>query len=502
MFSTWKICCARIPQRWVLTVMGCFGMMNVYTMRICLSLAITEMVATTEASKNDISYESCPSANFTSSNITSSESKDGTYEWDEYTQGIILSSFYWGYLITSVPGGILADRFGGKYILGIAVLSTAVLTLLTPLVVKYYEATGLIVFRFLTGVSQGSTVPAISVLIAQWAPPQERSKLVTVAASGMEVGCVLGTVLSGFLIRYSSIGWPMVFYVYGGMGVLWFLAWILLCYSEPDVHPFITEAERTYLHEMTIEHTHKKTGPTPWRQILTSAPVWALIAGEMGFSWGFYMVLTDLPKYMNDVLKFSIQANGLLTSLPFAVIWLDGIASSWLADWLIEAGKMSRTNVRKICTVSGSLFPAIFVLAASYAECDRVMAVVFFTVGIGFMGSFYPGIMVNPLDLSPNYSGTLTAIVNGSGALAGILAPYAVGVLTPNQTLLEWRIVFWITSSILVATSTIYGLCADGEVQYWNDSEFVSNHRWKDTGIHAEQRRVRNDDLSPHKHDR
>ena len=55
-----------------------------------------------------------------------------------------------------------------------------------------------------------------------------------------------------------------------------------------------------------------------------------------------------------------------------------------------------------------------------------------FTIAMGIMGTFYPGMKVNPLDLSPNYAGTLMAVTNGIGALTGILGPYLVGVLTPN----------------------------------------------------------------------
>lgn len=61
------------------------------------------------------------------------------------------------------------------------------------------------------------------------------------------------------------------------------------------------------------------------------------------------------------------------------------------------------------------------------------MAVVaLFTLAMALMGTFYPGMKVNGLDLSPNYAGTLMAITNGTGALAGIIAPYLIGVLTPN----------------------------------------------------------------------
>lgn len=71
-------------------------------------------------------------------------------------------------------------------------------------------------------------------------------------------------------------------------------------------------------------------------------------------------------------------------------------------------------------------------MGASYAGCDRVLVVALFTLCMGFMGTFYPGMKVNPLDLSPNYAATIMAVTNGIGALTGALAPTIVGVMTPN----------------------------------------------------------------------
>ena len=76
--------------------------------------------------------------------------------------------------------------------------------------------------------------------------------------------------------------------------------------------------------------------------------------------------------------------------------------------------------------------PAIFIVGASFAGCDRMTVVVLFTVAMAFMGSHYSGMKVNTLDLSPNYAGALIGLVNGIGAITGIVAPYLIGILTPN----------------------------------------------------------------------
>lgn len=84
---------------------------------------------------------------------------------------------------------------------------------------------------------------------------------------------------------------------------------------------------------------------------------------------------------------------------------------------------------------------------------------------------------VNGLDLSPNYSGTLMALVNGMGALTGIITPYIVGELASEQTMTQWRNVFWIVLAVFILTNAIFIAYASGEVQYWNDPDFVIRDR-------------------------
>lgn len=388
-----------------------------------------------------------------------------------------MSSFYWGYVVTHLPGGMLAEKFGGKWTLGIGILSTAFFTLITPLAVEYGGATALIIVRVLMGLGEGTTFPALNAMVSKWAPPSERSKIGSLVFAGAQIGTVVANALSGVLLHYSPIGWPSVFYTFGGIGVLWFLAFSVLCYSSVDEHPFVSDKEKKYLHDNMDEHTHKDIPSTPWRHILRSVQLWALVLAAVGHDWGFFTMVTDLPKYMSDVLKFDIRTNGLLTALPYLCMWCMSIGSSWVADWMINAKILSRTNVRKLFTTLASIGPACFLIAASYAGCDRTIVVVLFTIGMTLMGTFYPGMRVNSLDLSPNYSGTLMAIVNGIGAVTGIITPYIVGVLTPNQTVNEWRLVFWIIFFVFVITNMAFVLFASGEVQYWNDPEFLIRER-------------------------
>ena len=91
-------------------------------------------------------------------------------------------------MIAHIPAGFLAERFGGKYSLGLGILSTAIFTLLTPVAVDIGGINALIILRILTGLGEGTTFPALNVMIAQWTPPEERSKIGSLVFSGSLLG--------------------------------------------------------------------------------------------------------------------------------------------------------------------------------------------------------------------------------------------------------------------------------------------------------------------------
>lgn len=119
---------------------------------------------------------------------------------------------------------------------------------------------------------------------------------------------------------------------------------------------------------------------TPWKQILTSKAVWALIIASIGQDWGCYTIITDFPKYMNDVLKYSpvevrepshiencffdlnligwfCSQNGTLSSITYTSIFVVSWISSRLCDWLLHRKITSAAVVRKsYATISKILF--------------------------------------------------------------------------------------------------------------------------------------------------
>ena len=69
-------------------------------------------------------------------------------------QAIVLASFYYGYITTTLLGGVLALQHGGKVLLLIAVLSTSLLTVITPALTLLGDYAAIIAVRVLEGIGQ------------------------------------------------------------------------------------------------------------------------------------------------------------------------------------------------------------------------------------------------------------------------------------------------------------------------------------------------------------
>ena len=116
-------------------------------------------------------------------NSTIVDTEDGPYVWNEPTQGLILGSYYWGFIITQIPGGRLAELKGGKWVFWIAILINILCTLLTP-ICTYSGIPYLIIVRVIEGLAGGVSMPAMSVLITKWCPELERAYLTGIIYTG------------------------------------------------------------------------------------------------------------------------------------------------------------------------------------------------------------------------------------------------------------------------------------------------------------------------------
>jgi hypothetical protein len=94
---------------------------------------------------------------------------------------------------------------------------------------------------------------------------------------------------------------------------------------------------------------------TPFKKILTSVPVWAIIISQTGMDFSFYVMTTDLPKYLNDVMRVDVERNGLYSSLPQILNFFSAMGFGLLSDICINKEYLSVKNTRKFFTTTGEL---------------------------------------------------------------------------------------------------------------------------------------------------
>ncbi|KAG8325422.1 hypothetical protein J6590_067873 [Homalodisca vitripennis] len=354
------------------------------------------------------------------------------FDWSEKTQGLIFGSLYWSYMPLQTPMGVAVERLGVRYLLGGGMLLASLCYLLTPIAVINYGAVGFIVTRVIMGVGLAPAYPSLNVILAKWAPPKEKSKLAAIIYAGENLGFIFSMAMSGLILGSAKGNWPVLFYVYGAVSVAWLILWAFFGYDDPATHPFISAEERVYLEDcMPHNVTKEELPPTPWLDMAKSLPLWGVLIAQIGHDWGIITIVTELPRYMKQVLHYEIEANGLLNAIPYVAMTVVAVVSGWVSDWILHKNIMSITTVRKVFNSISAAGPALGIVAAMHAGCDSTMVVLMFTLGMALMGFFYSSLAVNTLDLSPNYSGTLMGIL-AFGGLGGIISPYLAGIMAPE----------------------------------------------------------------------
>ncbi|XP_017826593.2 sialin isoform X5 [Callithrix jacchus] len=310
----------------------------------------------------------------------------------------------------------------------------------------------------------GVTFPAMHAMWSSWAPPLERSKLLSISYAGAQLGTVISLPLSGIICYYMN--WTYVFYFFGAVGIFWFLLWIWLVSDTPQTHKRISHYEKEYILS-SLRNQLSSQKSVPWVPILKSLPLWAIVVAHFSYNWTFYTLLTLLPTYMKEILRFNVQENGLLSSLPYLGSWLCMILSGQAADNLRAKWNFSTLCVRRMFSLIGMIGPAVFLVAAGFIGCDYSLAIAFLTISTTLGGFCSSGFSINHLDIAPSYAGILLGITNTFATVPGMVGPVIAKSLTPENTVGEWQTVFYIAAVINVFGAIFFTLFGKGEVQSW-----------------------------------
>ncbi|XP_069963338.1 putative inorganic phosphate cotransporter isoform X2 [Bactrocera oleae] len=389
-----------------------FNIIVVYVSRVNVSVAIVAM---------------------TNANTTNPDFPD--FDWNEQHKSYILSSFYWGYVLTQFPGGYLSRRFGAKITILIATFASAVCSFITPTCVRLGGWPIFCVIRLLQGLFQGVIFPAIHDHLAKWSPLHERNLLGALSLSGTDCGTVIALASSGF-IASSSLGWPGISYVSASLCFVWCAVWLVFASDNAPSSKFISPQECKYI-ETSLERNddfHKQKIPVPWRAIFTSVPFLAFLVGRCAEAWGFTTLQAQIPSYMHGVLNMEIKKNGLFSALPYLTMWLSLYVYLVIANLLTKRNILTLTAMRKTINTISLWIPALLLISIGFLDSSQqTLAIVLMTLNVGINGGSTIGCTLNTIDLAPNHAGILMGLSNTIVNIVPILSPLLVGVIVTDK---------------------------------------------------------------------
>jgi MFS transporter, ACS family, solute carrier family 17 (sodium-dependent inorganic phosphate cotransporter), other len=373
------------------------------------------------------------------------------FGWTQTTKGLVLSSFFIGYLLLMIPGGWLARRYGGKRMLSVAVAGWSLFTLLTPWAASVSLGT-LVAVRIALGLGEACLMPAAYDLFSRWVPEGERSRATTRFASGAPLGQIIGFSITGWLT--GGFGWPISFYFFGAIGFLWTVIWLARITEDPATDPRITRQERELLLAQRPAETPMERASL--RTLLLQAPVWAIFLSHFCANWGLYLLVSWLPSYFRDHMGLPLITAGLYSAAPWIAALAAGNLASVLADAAVARGS-AVLIVRKLTVGIGLSGFALFLLLTREVHSSW-QALTLICAATGALGISWAGFLPNMLDVAPRSSGMLMAVSNTLATIPGVAGVVITGWLLDRTG--GYSVTFLLTASIAVAGALAYVLLA------------------------------------------
>lgn len=271
--------------------------------------------------------------------------------------GLLASSNFFGYLIFSLAGGILASRYGPRVVIAISLIIGGLAMVFTGLA----GGIGVAIFmRFITGMgSGGSNVPVMG-LLSSWFAPNRRGM-----AAGMAVGgSGLAIAIAGILVpavnqTYLAEGWRYNWYILGAIVMLiGVIAWLLLR-NRPEDMGLRPVGEIEQGEELTKKIEQEKASSLDWKLVYKSKELWFL-AG-LYFLFGFSYII-----FVNLFSAYLVREAGLMEGTAgymWSVAGILGIFSGFL--WGYVSDNFGRkTGFAAVFAIQGICF-AVFALGTT-----------------------------------------------------------------------------------------------------------------------------------------
>jgi sugar phosphate permease len=208
--------------------------------------------------------------------------------------------------------------------------------------------------RSLLGLGESVHFPAAHSIAARWTIASERSRAISLYVSGASFGTIVALLASPIIVL--SLGWPVVFYISGVLGLLWLAIWMLKVADNPENCVGVSAQELALIR--ADRPAARRAKSIPWAAILREKHVWAIVIAHLCNGFGVYIIILWLPSYLHQTFNVPMERLGTYSIIPRIAAFCIGNISGWIADALCRRG-MSLTAVRKLMQAAAFTLGAV-----------------------------------------------------------------------------------------------------------------------------------------------
>jgi ACS family glucarate transporter-like MFS transporter len=148
--------------------------------------------------------------------------------------------------------------------------------------------------------------------------------------------------------------------------------------------------------------------------------VWALVLSYFCHGYTPYIFFTWFFIYLTRVRGLTIAKGTFWGTIPFITMTLMAFVGGWLSDRAVV--RFGRRHGRQSTACLGMTCSAVLLFAGSHAV-GTVSAVLLLSAAAGFSSLAAPSWWATCIDVTPNYSGSLSGLMNTCANMAGGIAP-------------------------------------------------------------------------------
>lgn len=334
-----------------------------------------------------------------------------------FQSGMVMSAFFASYSLSQIPGGLLADKFGVRKVITVAMLWWSFFTAITGIAANFSQ---MLVARFLFGLGEG-VYPACSFkTVAMWFPKRERGTANAIMLSSSRMGAAIAPLFVVWIMSFG--GWRPVFFSLFLPGLLIALIFWIFIPGKPSESKRVSAAELDEIEADTEEPSTSSKTEVGVLETLKDPMILRFCFIYFAFDFAYWGFTSWLPTYLVEERGFSMVQMGVAASLPFIAGTLGCIGGGWISDRFFA-------NNRRLPIILAPLISAVFIYL-TFQTRSVTMVMVYQTLSGFTLNYFFASFWALPISTVPkSRMGVTSGVINTAGQIAGFLSPLAVGYM-------------------------------------------------------------------------